>query len=847
MKKHLLLIASLGLTLGLNIYFRTFAINFPQLKIQAKQIVENNTYQNAAYEIEKIFPETNVLAKDTLIKAFISNYKKQKKEEIKKNVEEEYLKLKDRFQDTDGQTYLMELDCWHWGHYVDNISKFGRPGDKIVNDKQWDNLMLAPGGTPVAWNQFLYYLSAFLYKLFSLIKAVPLNTFLFYLPLFFSAIFIIVLYILSFSCCGHLTAQISCLFVGLAPIFLPRSCAGWFDTDILNLLFPLLIIGAYLGASDNFSFKRKAFWIFISCFWLGLFCFTWPNWWFIFLIIIIYEIFSLANIASLYLERKEKNLILFKRHVFCLFAFLLFSIFWIILFSGIEPLLALYHQIKNAIILTKPLSTSIWPNVYTTVGELRKADYSQIAQMAGGMFLFISSLLSLLWLFLRYQRYTGFKNEFIVIMVFWCLSMLFACFKGIRFIMFLLVPLGISLGWVFEETSQYLINKNKKGIVFTLTTLIILGTIFISNAASSAKTIFPMMNDNWYRVLTIIKETTPKKAIINSWWDFGDWFKTVSGRRVIFDGQSQNGPLAYWMGRILTANNEEEAIRILRMLNNGGNKAFEIIDAHIKEPFKSIMLLEKIILKSREPAKNDLSKFLPEPVAKEVIKLLFNKPQNKSYFIVDYTMLFKITPISYLGKWDFSKAYLTQNLNKKERDKIIDYLISGGKDRLKAEKLYQEAGLISQENLDNWVSQRLSFRSPLIKGQKINDTVLFDNGLIYNPKEKTIYLHSFQENRYQTPRSLFIHSLYPKAGQSFISTEAGIEEILYPKADLGFSVLILIDSKEEYHAVLLDRDLANSLFVRLYFLNGAGLKYFKPFTEEKTPEGNIRIFEIAWE
>jgi len=47
------------------------------------------------------------------------------------------------------------------------------------------------------------------------------------------------------------------------------------------------------------------------------------------------------------------------------------------------------------------------------------------------------------------------------------------------------------------------------------------------------------MNDGWYESLTKIKQNASEDAIINSWWDFGHWFKAVGDRAVTFDGTPQ--------------------------------------------------------------------------------------------------------------------------------------------------------------------------------------------------------------------------------------------------------------------------------------------------------------------
>jgi len=58
--------------------------------------------------------------------------------------------------------------------------------------------------------------------------------------------------------------------------------------------------------------------------------------------------------------------------------------------------------------------------------------------------------------------------------------------------------------------------------------------------------------------------------------------------------------------------------------------------------------------------------------------------------------------------------------------------------------------------------------------------------------------------------------------------------------------LILSDEKN-YKTILFDRQLADTLFVRLYFLDGKGLKHFKLFREEKDQEQYIKVFEIIWD
>ncbi len=835
-KKRIIFIVSLSFVLGANIYFRAGSIYLPQLKDQAKSIVEQKIRQEVIKGIDEKFSDLNIFAKKTLANVALSDYKKQNKKEVEKLIQENYFKLKDPYQDAAGQTYLSELDCWDWAKYTENVFHSGHVGDKVVDGKELNSFMLAPSGSYISWNNFLFYFSSFLYKVFSFINPAPLFNFLFYLPLFFTAVFIVLLYLFCFYHWDNLTAVITSLFVGLSPIFLSRSCAGWFDTDIFNLLFPLLIVWSYLLACSASSVHLRTRHMCIAGFWVGLFCCTWQYWWFIATIIFVCEAYSMVNLVFIYWQYKEENFALFRQRLFSLSSFLLFSSFWVIIFSGIQPLKDLYGQIQHAFNLNTSLTVSIWPNVYSTVSELRKVDIVSLAKSIGGVGLLFLPVVSLGGLFIfvfSKKKCTVFQREAIVIMIFWFMSMCIACLKGIRFSMFIIVPLGLSLGWGVSELCKY--YKTKKIMLGYIAVIVIaLMAGLFNNAYSLFRGTYPLMGDTWYRALTQIKEYTPKEAIINSWWDFGDWFRVVANRRVIFDGQSQDMPQAYWMARVLITNNEKEAIRILRMLNNGGNKAFDIINEHIKDPIKSVIFLKKLLSCDILEAKNSLAKFLPPLAAKDVSKILFNKP-DKAYFVVDSTMQYKIFPISYIGNWDFVKFYINKNINKKTKEEITRQLSEWGIDSSQARKLYDEAILVSQGNLDLWLSPRLQLRGGIEMGSERNGAVFFDNGLVYNPKEQTVDMYSSADRKYITPGSLFIL----KQGK--------LEEISYPGNDLNPSVLIFKNQKEEYRCIAFDRELAGSLFARLLFLKGKGLKYFKPFIEEEGEDNYIGVFEIVWD
>jgi len=475
--------------------------------------------------------------------------------------------------------------------------------------------------------------------------------------------------------------------------------------------------------------------------------------------------------------------------------------------------------------------TSIWPNVFSTVGEMRKMGIDEMVRSVGGRWISILSITGMAAVLIRAlfgRDYPYLKRVYVILLTLWFFPMVYASLKSIRFTMFLLLPLSILLGWAFGDAySHYKAKRNIKGVALIIVVACILSATFISKGYRICTNIYPLMDDTWYKVLNLIDEKTNKNMIINSWWDFGDWFKVVGKRRVIFDGQSQDTPQAYWMAKAMLTSDENESIGILRMLDNGGNRAFEIINDYIDNQLLSVLLLEGAIGKSPEKAQAILRKYLPESITQDVMCILFYNPPPAG-FVVDYTMVPKMPAISYLGDWDFSKVYIAQNFNKMEKNQIMEYLKNLGQDDNLIQRFYQEVFLISTKDLDDWLSQRLQFYSPLINGHEKDDIIYFDSGFNYDKKNKTV-----QSNSGQIPRSIFF-----QVGNDLVETPC-------PNPNVPFSVLIF-GTKDGYRSILLDRELGKSIFVRLYFLGGKGLKHFTSFIDAEEGNNNIRLLQIIW-
>lgn len=826
----------LGLVIGINVFFRSFPAQFPQFAREARSRVESLLHQRSAELINRNYANLSLMAREALVKVAVKEYRGQNAAKLARDTADEYARLKDKYQDPAGQTYLFELDCWHWARYVENTVRSGHPGDIVKNGMEWDTLMNHPDGMAVSYNMLLYYVSAFLYKTAGVFVSVPLHAFLFYLPLLFIVVFLAALYLICWRFYGALAAFMCAMFVGCAPIFIPRSCAGWFDMDILNQLFPLTVSFSYLMSYGRSRDPvKRFFWIGLSALGVGLFAYTWVYWWFIVVVILGYELYSVLDQLCEKIQYKTSIGVQMRRHLTSVAVFLPACAAAVFLLGGPGPVRILAGQAIDALTLNDPINASIWPNVFSTVGELTRPTFSQISKFAGGTPLFLACLTCMLVLVLRNKRYRGPKRESIFLLVLWFIIIFAICYKGTRLIVFLLIPMGIFLGWGMREAFNYAMRRRKKQKYFLPGVLVISGlfiSAFLWNGNRTALGLFPMMDDSWYKLLTNVRQNTPEDSVLNSWWDFGDWFKAVANRRVIFDGQSQNSPRGYWMAKVLLADSEEYAVRVLRMLNNGGNRAFELIQSVLKDPFRSLILLERALAASPVEAERLFSENLPRHTVAELMPILTGTPQS-AYFIVDYTMIGKMYPISYLGNWDILRLYIVKNIDRSSKEEILSRLASWGIDGKAAEVLYSDARLLHPGQYKQWISRYWRFVSGAIPGKKQGDIVLFDNGLVYDPKDRSLFIFNAYDGKFLVPKSLF----YAEDGR--------LQEHQYVGSNLPFSALLLEDGGE-YRIIEVDRELAGSLFSRLFFLKGKGMRYFKPFTDNNDPQHRIGVFKIDW-
>ena len=219
---------------------------------------------------------------------------------------------------------------------------------------------------------------------------------------------------------------------------------------------------------------------------------------------------------------------------------------------------------------------------------------------------------------------------------------------------------------------------------------------------------------------------------------------------------------------------------------------------------------------NRVKAHEFLLKLMPSDNAFALLKLTHARPPPSYLFIFNELMDGDL--LAYIGKWNFEKV---ETLNKDP--KALKNLPKRGTSAYKDFVWSLVGGTFRKSDI-----QQAEGRS--------GDKILFHNGVVVDTINLTVSVNS------------------PVFGQGipasivYFDAQAGeVKEKVFDHATLGYSVVFFYDAGLP-QVVLMDRDLANSLIVKLYYYDGKGLKYFKPFSKEQDITGQTRIFiyEIKW-
>jgi asparagine N-glycosylation enzyme membrane subunit Stt3 len=930
-----LFILLLVIPLILAFQFRTTTVDLDVTDIWARDSVYNAIRNQIGQEVDRQYPYLPTENRQQRVNEAFEQELAANREVIESQIEQSSAYFTTRMQDDSGQTYLLAIDPYQHLRLTENIVSHGHPGDyKLDDGTMWNDHKFAPLGVSVGWD-FQTWFMANLYKFVKVFNSdVTVLGVVFYFPVIFSLLCIFPAFFIGKRKAGLLGAFFAATLVAVHSGFVGRTPAGFSDSDVFVILFPLVAAWAFLEAFEvkENEWKRRAIWLGITGLIFGLFSFAWSYWWFFFdvfvLIIIAHIIYVFLNeyveTRSMIKSLKSQKI---RWSVVMLIGFFFSTGVFVSLFQGITTFLTVPFSAfaKTAAIKAAVNTGNLWPNVLTTVAELNPSSIPSIVGNIGGKFIFVLALMGIIATLLPKDRLKikdwsllGFslaiflylvgpgtslsiiqflivlavpivigallqlKDErqidikYAIFLTAWLAASIFTMTKGVRFVLLLIPPFaiaaGIAVGFAFFHLKQYLVEEAKFSVLWVAPLLFILFSLLLIQPIQAGYNTgmheAPSMNDAWWDSLSKIKEESAPDAIINSWWDFGHWFKYVGDRAVTFDGASQNTPMAHWIGRVLITDDEKEALAILRMLDCGSYRGVEEVMEGIPEDdhYTAISLTKEIIMLAPEKAEERLR---AEGVSDEQISVILDythcePPEN--YFITSGDMVGKGGVWGHFGSWNFERADAYQNLRKLPQATAVEVMSEkyGWTEEQASQTYYTMQTLTSQEAVNTWISpwpgyQMSNWRGCTVDSEVENLSVCNMGLVINNQNGVQTVLDAMVINETNTSNSFLIFGSYNSQGQRvgvstdikpasiIFATNTSMSGVVNEGADFGMS--FMVDMRGENPRVLMTDPLnINSMFTRLFFMNGWNTKAFEKFSDQTTFTGvRIIVWKVDWE
>jgi len=446
---------------------------------------------------------------------------------------------------------------------------------------------------------------------------------------------------------------------------------------------------------------------------------------------------------------------------------------------------------------------------------------------------------------------------------------------GVRFIVLLTPVFAISLGVAVGYLHQYFSRIFHKEIrmplaisgivVFLLLCLMLISPI--SQAVDAAKTYEPSITSGWLSSLNKINAESSPDAIINSWWDFGHWFKYYAKRRVTADGATQVLPQTQWLGMVLQSSDENQSIAILRMLDCGANKAFEEVDKKYNDTDISKKIVDKLIMMNQSGGTGYLRSLgYDDGQIKDILGLTdCNPPED--YFITSEDMVGKAGVWGHFGLWDFDKAYIISNLRSESLDKAVAVMKDrwNYSDDFATKTYYDVEALQSDTDMNNWIAPwpgyvtqnlvdcpeskgTLSCNIGVGIGSDQSGIIVLDGAVIdINDLAKNRAYIGFYDS---TTKSRLHQSLAEFKDVTVYNVDGTVEKYVSNNSTLSLSLVLMQNITNDtvtYKGLVAEPSLANSLFTRLFFLDGMGTIHFEKFSEVKDITGQrIIIWKVKW-
>jgi len=639
------------------------------------------------------------------------------------------------------------------------------------------------------------------------------------------------------------------------------------------MLMPLLIAWFFVESFRANNFKNMVIFAVLSAISLFLFSLSWSGWFYIFYLVLIAAIVYLLVSRYMFklktVKENEEHDNKFKwlqnqPEVLALVIFIVLSSTLILISGGYSSFVSsLIGPVGVTQLQATVQQATSYPNVLISVKEMQVPGVMDAINNVGGLVVFVFCLLGVFLLFWRLKPRKKITEEVVdqdkktekktrkrrrskrrnkkeeeekakaaekrfimpdlkgkdkknyllyaILLSIWLLITAYALTKGVRFAEAFALPValgaGIFVGLMLGYVKGYVKNPSYQTIIMVIL-LVAAAFAPVSSAYAISHNVLPGTDDSMVNSLVWIKNNTPSNTVITSWWDFGYLFEAVADRGVTFDGGTQNSPRAYWVGKALSTSNETLSAGILTMLITTGDLGPLTLDNYTKSTGKSVEILDKTLGVDKSTALTIMTtqySLTPEQ-AQNVIKYTHPNNPTPDVLITSDDMVGKAGWWTYFGNWNF-QSNSTQSYSYVPGQGVIvpnnETGLGNNTTVLLAENAVVaeivgnnvSAGIIDVNKLKNQNMSTSELISQLLAGVQGNNT------LVVKPHKLIVV-----QNNNITQNDIV-------------------------SADSPYSIII-VNTNGTYMTYLMNKELEDSMFTKLYLLRGQGITKFTLEHEE---------------
>lgn len=588
------------------------------------------------------------------------------------------------YSGSDGRehVYLGDFDSYLWLRYARNLLRSGTPCDAVVDGECRDTYTNAPVGvrTPYARSLHVAAIAGLHPVITWFAPTYPLPASAFLVPVIVGVLGVLPAFFIARALAGTAAGVFAALLTGVHPIVLTRTVGS--DNDIWQVVLPLYLLWAAMAALAARTSVRAVIWAGLAGLVLALQAWAWRGWPFIYIVVIAGLAAAAIVDGARYGIRSQTARVWLAPGLQRIALVLL--VFYAVAGAGVtvagseEPYFTVPIKAAGALVraVTGPPPAqdiaSAWPTALSGVAELAPLRLSGIASANGGIVAFAASLVGLVLLLLapwwsEEEPLLAHRGVAFVV-VGWFLAAVVVAYEGRRLLLLLAPPFGIACAVLFGCVDAWLrrqIGAMPGGYrrigVWLLTGVLALMLVYpLQWGFNTARRYMPLVHDAWWDTLTALRETTPRDAIVHTWWDYGHWVTYIAERRVSNDGTSLLTHIPNWVGRALMAPSEEASAGILRMLSCGSDAtplpegaagAYGKLRALGRDSASAYALVSELVTRDEVAADAYLTERQLTPAARADVLGSTHCNAPESYLVLNSRLVSKRRAWMSLGQW----------------------------------------------------------------------------------------------------------------------------------------------------------------------------------------------------